>query len=149
LACQGAQGLAAAHQAGLVHGHLRADHFVLTPGGVLKLAGFGEPPWLAEPGSSYEEDFATDVRAFGRIVSAWADPGGTRKGSKGLPREAKALLERLTAEELERRYPGTAEMLADLERLSAEMPAKNEAWESLLGHIGEHATQASTLRQSA
>src|SRR5207248_7447272 len=46
LVTQAASGLAAAHQAGLVHGHLSPQSAILTADGTVKLAGFGEPPWL-------------------------------------------------------------------------------------------------------
>ena len=47
LLADAAAGIDAAHRAGLVHGRLTSDSFVLTADGVLKVVGFGEPPWLA------------------------------------------------------------------------------------------------------
>src|SRR5262249_23257372 len=49
LLSQAALGLATAHQAGLVHGHLHPSLLVLTCEGTLKIVGFGEPHWLASP----------------------------------------------------------------------------------------------------
>jgi serine/threonine protein kinase len=43
---QTAQGIHAAHAAGLAHGHLQANRILLTADGVVKIAGFGEPHWL-------------------------------------------------------------------------------------------------------
>jgi chromosome segregation ATPase len=43
---QTAQGIHAAHAAGLAHGHLQANRILLTSDGVVKIAGFGEPRWL-------------------------------------------------------------------------------------------------------
>ena len=42
-----ASAMESAHHAGLVHGRITSDSFVLTANGVLKLTGFGEPPWLS------------------------------------------------------------------------------------------------------
>src|SRR5207248_4887040 len=47
LVCQAALGLSTAHQAGLVHGHLGPRSALLAPDGLVKLTGFGGPPWLA------------------------------------------------------------------------------------------------------
>jgi trichohyalin len=44
---QTAQGIHAAHSAGLAHGHLQANRILLTSDGVVKIAGFGEPSWLS------------------------------------------------------------------------------------------------------
>src|SRR5205807_3835160 len=46
LLTQAAQGLATAHHAGVVHGHLSDAMMILTADGVLKIRGLGEPPWL-------------------------------------------------------------------------------------------------------
>jgi serine/threonine protein kinase len=43
---QTAQGIHAAHAAGLAHGRLQANRILLTADGVVKIAGFGEPDWL-------------------------------------------------------------------------------------------------------
>jgi chromosome segregation ATPase len=43
---QAAQGMEAAHAAGLTHGHLQANRILLTADGSVKIAGFGEPDWL-------------------------------------------------------------------------------------------------------
>jgi DNA repair exonuclease SbcCD ATPase subunit len=43
---QATQGLRAAHSAGLIHNHLQANRILLTPNGIVKIAGFGEPDWL-------------------------------------------------------------------------------------------------------
>src|SRR5271154_3536072 len=84
LLTQAALGLAALHKQGLVHGRLADSHLLLTPQGVLKLCGAGEPSWLhdvdIELGTA--ED---DLRALGRLVAGWCSPSGVRKGSKARP----------------------------------------------------------------
>src|SRR5262249_49431473 len=49
LLSQAALGLQAAHQASMVHGHLQGNHVILTEEGIVKLSGFGEPDYLANP----------------------------------------------------------------------------------------------------
>jgi uncharacterized phage infection (PIP) family protein YhgE len=51
---QTAQGLHAAHNAVLTHGHLQANRILLTADGVVKIAGFGEPEWLVSQNSKSE-----------------------------------------------------------------------------------------------
>src|SRR5205807_1032879 len=75
LVTQAAQALAAAHGAGLVHGHLDASSFVLTGDGLLKLCGLGEPGWLAEnpPPDDINVSAAGDLPALGRVgLTRWA-----------------------------------------------------------------------------
>src|SRR5439155_3452 len=67
LLLQAAQGLEAAHQAGLVHGHLTAELVLLTGEGIVKLCGFGEPHWLRAAGGEAAEEPAADLAALGRL----------------------------------------------------------------------------------
>jgi hypothetical protein len=111
---QAAQGLDAAHSAGLVHGHLQANRILLTADGIVKIAGFGETNWLvasqkSEVGSQRSEvrsqrsevrapsfnpeptardlpqSEAVDVADFCRIAAAWAAPSPKKKGGKSKP----------------------------------------------------------------
>src|SRR5205085_511144 len=86
LLLQAAQGLEAAHQAGLVHGHLTPELVLLTGEGIVKLCGLGEPHWLAVPASAEPvEDAAADLRALGEIASGWCAAGPRKPGKrKGL-----------------------------------------------------------------
>src|SRR5262249_22118415 len=102
---QAALGLQCAHQAGLVHGHLHPGLVGLTPEGIVKLAGFGEPPWLIAPPAAYDPDAdaAADVRALGRIGASWMNAGPRRKASraKPMPEGLQALLNRLGSDQPE------------------------------------------------
>src|SRR5439155_25497206 len=100
LMCQSAVALQAAHAAGLCHGHLEPGSFVLTPDGVLKLCGLGEPRWLAGADALEEESPAGDLAALGRIAAGWAalPPAGKGK-SKPLPAELQEVLGRLQADD--------------------------------------------------
>jgi hypothetical protein len=108
---QAAQGLQAAHEAGLVHGHLDAGRILLTAEGILKIAGFGEPAWLissqkaesrrqtadgrnegsgvrdqeSEEGiapSSEVETIGRDLDALTRIAIGWIAPPTKKKGTR-------------------------------------------------------------------
>ncbi|MCI0637531.1 MAG: hypothetical protein L0Y70_00545, partial [Gemmataceae bacterium] len=147
---QAALGLSCLHKSGLVHGHLEDSHLFLTPEGILKIAGIGEPPWLL--GSTAEEttEPAGDLRALGRIVSNWCTPNGVRKGAKAkpLPDSLVTILYRLTAD-TEPGYSSAAELLEDLDRAGAGIPANSEAWERLLRYVRDHGAPEMTLRLSA
>src|SRR5262249_34352357 len=100
LMLQAAQGVEAAHQGGLAHGHLRPDPVLLTGDGIVKLCGFGEPHWLATPPfAEAADDHALDLYALGQIANGWFAAGGRRKGK--LPEALLQVLERLTSESAE------------------------------------------------
>jgi chromosome segregation ATPase len=151
LLSQAAQGLAGAHQVGLVHGHLHEGLFLLTPEGTLKICGLGEPPWLVE-NCPHEEavDVRNDLRALGKIVSSWCTPSGVRRGPKAkpLPDALVSVLFRLAAEG-EAGYSSAAQLLEDLDQVGKEIPPNAEAWDRLLRHVREHATAEANLRRSA
>jgi hypothetical protein len=158
LLSQAALGLHAAHQAGLIHGHLEPASFVLNGDGVLKVCGLGEPPWLFVPAPTEhaEGSVSGDVADLGRIAAAWLALDARRKGlslkgTKGRPLLAllQTILERLTSSNAELRYADAAALLADLEEVAPSVPAHAEAWERLLQDIRTQTAEDSTLRQSA
>ncbi len=146
---QAALGLHAAHQAGLVHGHLGPGLVLLAPDGVLKLCGFGEPAWLTEPPRPEGEAPADDLAALGRMAAAWS--AASRKGGKArpLPDALQAVLQRLTADAPETAYPSAAALLEDLDRAGAAAPANAEAWARFLRHVREQTANHDGLRWSA
>jgi chromosome segregation ATPase len=149
LLTQAALGLAAAHQTGLVHGHLREGLLLLTGDGVLKISGLGEPPWLV--GSSDEDaDFREDLKSLGRIVSGWCTPTGVRRGArtKPLPDGLVSVLYRLAGDG-DAGYRDARELLDDLEKASSDVPPNSEAWDRLLKYVREHGGAEILLRQSA
>jgi hypothetical protein len=150
LMCQAALALHTAHQAGLVHGHLHPDLFVLTGEGILKLCGLGEPSWLSgAPGPEPQPFEATvDLADFGRIAANWAALAVRRKAAKPFPEPLQAILQRLHTEAAVR-YPTAAALLEDLDQAGASVPPNAEAWDRLLRHVREHAAEEARLRQSA
>ena len=148
LLLQAAQALHAAHETGLVHGHLQPSHFVLTADGVLKVCGFGEPAWLAS--GQFTDDVTSDLAVLGAIAAEWC-AAGRRKSAKGkpLPEPLQTVLDRLCAAQVENRYPSAAALLEELEKAAAALPANPEAWDRLLRHVRDNAMPLATLRQSA
>jgi hypothetical protein len=148
LVSQAAQGLHAAHQAGLTHGHLHPGQVVMTPEGVLKLCGLGEPSWLALPETELEEE-TDDLRALGRCALAWTMPSSDRKAkTKPLPDSLVTILKRLTGEEGHDPFPSIDALLQELESAGKSIPANAAAWDRFLRHVREQATDT-PLRRSA
>lgn len=150
LLMQAALALDTLHKAGLVHGHLSESAILLTPEGILKVAGAGEPAWLWSSSGEAPTEPQTDLVALGHVVAGWCTPTGVRKGtkSKPLPEALVAILHRLTVSGAEA-YPGAADLLADLDRAGNDVPANAEAWERLLRHVREHANPEALARRSA
>src|SRR5262249_2718783 len=138
LLSQAALALATIHEAGLVHGHLHDHLLLLTPDGLLKLCGLGEPPWLAVPPYDPSANAAADLAALGRLVSSWCLPQAVRKGAKVKPLP-EALVEVLHRLEGTAGYESAAALLDDLDRISPQIPPNQEAWDRLLRHIRDHA----------
>ncbi len=161
LATTAAEGIDAAHRAGLAHGRLTSDSFVLTAAGVVKVTGFGEPPWLASgpvPGDATPE---ADLRAFGQVLFGWSQLAAKKKGArpKPFPPELVAIVRRLEADPEppmadtvapERPYASAAELVADLKRVARDTAFSDDAWDKLLRHVAENAPDTpAALRQSA
>ncbi|MBV8952312.1 MAG: hypothetical protein JOZ99_15670, partial [Actinobacteria bacterium] len=155
LATMAAGGLDAAHRVGLVHGRLTSDSFLLTTDGVLKVTGFGEPPWLAAAGVGVapEVSFAADLRAFGQVLFGWSQLAGKKRvaKSKAFPEALWGVIRRLEAEAeppmadtvaSAQPYQSAAELLADLQRIARETPFSDDAWERLLKHVADNAPDA-------
>ena len=150
LLTQAAQGLAVAHQAGVVHGHLSDTLLLLTGDGVLKICGLGEPPWLSGAVHDEEPTVRDDLRALGKIASGWCTPTGVRKGpkTKPLPEALVSVLYRLAADG-DAGYQSATELLDDLQKAAGAIPANAEAWDRLLKYVRDHGSAEASLRQSA
>jgi chromosome segregation ATPase len=135
-------GIQAAHQAGLVHGHISVDSLLLTAEGVLKLCGFGEPAWLHDP--SGEESTLNDIAALGAIAAAWAEHAATgrRSRSKPMPDALQEVLHRLKSPDPAARFADASEVLEALERAGAEVPANAAAWDRFVRHVAEQSADA-------
>ncbi|MBV9122161.1 MAG: hypothetical protein JO112_02215, partial [Planctomycetes bacterium] len=154
LVCQAALGLHTAHQAGLVHGHLEPGRFLLNGQGLLKVCGFGEPPWLSSTPAADQpaDDHLADLLALGQVAAGWAALAAPkRKGArpKPLPEPMQAILYRLTPEAGENRYLSASLLLEDLDRQSANVPSNTEAWDRLLRHVRDQEAEEKGIRQSA
>jgi len=151
LLCQAALGVHTVHQAGLTHGSLHAGQFLLTPEGVVKLCGVGEPAWLAQPGlaSVPAQDPAADVADFALLAASWANLAARRKGARPLPEPLQTILNRLTTQDRAQGYPSVAGLLEDLDHAGADVPPNAEAWGRLLRYVREHTAEDASLRQTA
>ncbi len=163
LATMAAAGIDAAHRHGLVHGRLTSDSFVLTSAGVLKVTGFGEPPWLTVgPTSSVEPTPAADLRAFGQVAFGWSQFAARRKGAakpKSFPESLLAIIRRLEADPeppmadtvaTGKPYESAADLVADLSRVARDIAFSDDAWEKLLKHVADNAPNAPTgLKRTA
>jgi hypothetical protein len=150
LLTQAAQGLATAHQAGVIHGHLGDAHLLLTGDGVLKICGLGEPAWLVGVLLDEPPTARDDLRALGKIASSWCTPSGVRKGpkTKPLPEALVSVLYRMAADG-EAGYASVTALLDDLHKAASAIPANAEAWDRLLKYVRENGAAEATLRQSA
>jgi hypothetical protein len=164
---QAGLGLQAAHAAGLHHGHLTGQSAVLTAEGVLKLVGFGEPAWLvgaAEP----PEGVKADLAALGQLASEWSMlvPRVKRSKAKPLPEGLQNVIRGLGVAAfngLDRKdnpimlppfeesiqLPSAADLLQELDAVGADLPPNSEAWDRLVKHVGENATEGAALKKTA
>jgi len=148
-----AEGLDAAHTAGLVHGRVTADTFLLTADGTLKMTGFGDPPWLTNGfAASFDPTPELDLRALAQVAFGWSllGQGGKkpRRGAKGLPEPLLAVLRRLEADPPNTMgdtvsgaepYRDAAELVAELHKLASKHPCPSDAWADLIGFVADHA----------
>jgi chromosome segregation ATPase len=152
LLTQAAQGLSAAHGAGLTHGRLDASSFVLSCDGVLKLCGLGEPRWLAAVpgGDDGDASAAGDLAALGRVAAEWTALTAPRKGgkTKPLPDALQAILRRLTSDNPDERPAGAAALVEMLEQARGEIPGNATAWERFVRQVRERSADTA-LRESA
>jgi chromosome segregation ATPase len=148
LLSQAALALQAAHSAGLVHGHLSASALLMTAEGSLKLTGLGEPRWLTVPPlpDGPEPAAADDLAALGAIAADWAGltTTGKKARSKALPEALLAVPGRLR----DGGYATAADLLGDLDRVGAEVPANAAAWERFVRQVRE-GVDAAEMRRTA
>jgi hypothetical protein len=131
-----------------VHGHLTENLLLLTSDGILKICGLGVPPWLANPGYADGCTIHDDLIALGKIAAHWSTVG-VRKGAKTkpLPPSLSAIIDRLNS--TQKPYTQAADLLQELDNISAEVPANAEAWDRLIKFVRDHAMPELLLRHSA
>jgi chromosome segregation ATPase len=163
LLCQATLGVRAAHDAGLSHGHLNADDVVLTGDGTVKLAGFGEPAWLAPARDNPPDPIVADLRALGRLAASWLQlaPRPKRSRAKILPDVLIDVLRKLGAEVViddkttipaypePERFSSASAVLIALDDAGTGLPANAEAWERLVRYAGENAVENLPMRRTA
>jgi len=149
LLIQAVQALESIHTAGLVHGHLHESLMLLTPDGVIKVGGLGEPAWLCDDeGVGRTRGVADDLQALGKIASKWCTPAGIRRGAKTKPPPDALVATVLGLAEGDSGHSSAGSLMNELEEIRKDIPANPEAWERLLRHVREHAA-AVPLRQTA
>jgi fused signal recognition particle receptor len=137
---QAAAGLAAAHEAGLVHGHLHAGRVLLTETGQLKICGLGEPEWLFLDGETVKAKIpepASDLAALGRIAKAWFVAGTGQRPQRRDSEPMQAILDRLLSNDPTQRYASLPAFLEHIERAQAALDDHPGAWERLVRFVRE------------
>lgn len=149
--------LETAHQAGIVHGDIRAEHVLVTPNGIAKLGGFsvaqalqvlpGQPgagrPGYASPErlSGRPPDEASDLYATAALASelmTGATPSPGRVGPPALPAVADVLRRGLSVD-ASRRYGSATELRTAL--IGATAGSMGPAWR-LASDLGSRAIAA-------
>jgi len=162
LATMAAAGIDTAHRNGLVHGRLTSESFNLSPAGVLKVTGFGEPPFLSASPAPTEVSVSSDLRAFGQVLFAWSQLATKQKKpgkTKPFPDSLLAIVRRLEADAeppmadtvaAERPYESAAELVSDLNGIARDTPFSDDAWDKLLKFVAENAPDSPVgLKRSA
>jgi hypothetical protein len=153
-----AQGLAALHRVGLVHGRLTSDAVLLTPVGEIKLQDGGLPDWLV--GTARSATPAADLRMLGQLAHGWAlraatDPRRAKK-AKPFPDALVNLARRLEADAgspmadevtLGPSYTSADDLVADLHRLFPAYPCPPDDWHRLLA-AAQHTGHGLPLRKA-
>jgi hypothetical protein len=136
---QAAEGLAAVHQAGLIHGRLAPAHCILAPQGIVKIMAIGDPSWLAAEATTATEtapDAAADLKALHEMAAQWSRLStGARKNRKGALPSFPA-------------YASAQELLHALDQVNAARQPDCQAWKQLLAHVADHITPPA-VRKSA
>jgi len=149
--------LETAHQAGIVHGDIRAEHVLVSPSGIAKLGGFavsqamqGIPaqPGAGRPGYTSPErlagrppDAASDLYAIAALASelmTGSTPSPGRIGPPALPAVAD-VLRRALAVDASRRYGSATELRTAL--INATAGSMGPAWR-LASDLGSRSTAA-------
>lgn len=127
LIVQLSSGLAALHDAGLVHGQLHIGRLLLTPGGELKLCGAGEPRWLSGLASTTELTMADDLAALAGLIVPWC----RAKGRQPMGGAMTELVKKLEAKQITSAQQLQTAAYAALRSL----PQEETAWKELLHFV--------------
>jgi hypothetical protein len=154
-----ARALQAVHTAGLTHGHLQPGLLFLSHDGTIKVGGLGQPSWLAQtkpmvtPASESPRARhpADDLAALGDAINAWLLPATEQEhASPGTRSQAlQTVLRRLSAKQPKRQYPDTEALIADLDRITNDVPANAEAWDQLVRYVRENTVDQTPSRRAA
>jgi hypothetical protein len=138
---QAAEGLAAAHEAGLGHGHLSAGRLVLTEQGTLRICGLGEPRWLfpeqelPKSGEIALSSAEQDLRALGLIAARWLTTGERGPVAKSLLAALQQTVARLVSPQPRKRFASAKALLDHLAELRQQVPEDAAAREKLLALV--------------
>ncbi len=128
VAVQLADALADAHAAGIVHGHIDADHVVVTPKGSAKIREFGLSAWAGGGDHPpHAGDYQRDIRGLGALlfqmltgVPAGGDsPPAPSSRNQDSPRELDDIVLKAVAADAARQYHSAATLAADLRSVAA------------------------------
>lgn len=129
---QAAAGLAAIHEAGLVHGQLQLGRFLLTAQGELKICGAGEPKWLSGLMSVGERSSQDDIVKLSSLVVLWCRSNSRHHSKPGVANFVKRLEEQY--------FDGAASLKQAVEELIASIERDDGAWQRFLQFIQDRLT---------
>jgi hypothetical protein len=140
VALQVAQGLRAAHEAGVVHRDLKPENVIITPGGAAKIVDFGIA-WLEGPGHTHQDKLTRAGAMIG--TPAYMAPEQLM-GQRVDARTDIYAFGVILAEMLSGRHPLS---VADAAPVARERTPEEEVLAALLQRIADHCRQSSPAKR--
>jgi hypothetical protein len=135
---QSAAGLAAVHEADLVHGQLQLGRLLLTAQGELKICGAGEPKWLSGSWQAHarvvaqQRSYHDDIVQLTSLVAPWC-----RSKSRGQP---KPVLADFVKTLEEHHFTSAVDLKNHVDDTLSTLESDEDAWQRLLQFVQDRLT---------